>query len=114
MAGGTAADDLFGQFGNDVAETGRAGNDRLFGEQDDDTLDGGLGDDRLFGGGGNDILRGGAGADRLDGGAGVDLASYFTGTAGVAASLAAGTGSGGEAQGDTLIGIENLVRQPGQ
>jgi Ca2+-binding RTX toxin-like protein len=112
LTGTAAADDLFGEFGNDTL-SGAAGNDRLFGEQDDDTLEGGLGDDRLFGGGGNDILRGGAGAGRLDGGAGVDLASYFTGTAGVAVNLAAGTGSGGQAQGDTLIGIENLSGSQG-
>ncbi|MGL4960367.1 MAG: calcium-binding protein [Inquilinus sp.] len=112
VSGGAAADDLFGRFGNDVLD-GAAGSDRLFGEQDDDTLDGGLGDDRLFGGSGNDILRGGAGADRLDGGAGVDLASYFTGTTGVAVNLAVGTGGGGQAQGDTLAGIENLSGSQG-
>ncbi|MGO1078040.1 calcium-binding protein [Inquilinus sp. CA228] len=112
VTGAAGADDLFGQFGNDVL-SGAAGNDRLFGEQDGDTLDGGSGDDRLFGGGGNDILRGSTGVDRLDGGGGVDLASWFTGSAGVAVSLATGTGSGGDAQGDILTGIENLSGSQG-
>ncbi|WP_342241490.1 M10 family metallopeptidase C-terminal domain-containing protein [Inquilinus sp. OTU3971] len=62
----------------------------------------------LSGWGGDDVLRGGAGADRLDGGAGSDTASYYTGTVGVAINLSAGTGSGGDAQGDTLVGIENV------
>ena len=58
--------------------------------------------------GATDTLRGGAGADQLDGGAGIDTASYYTSAAGVTVDLAAGTGSGGDAAGDTLIGIENL------
>jgi len=48
------------------------------------------------------------GDDSLDGGAGNDLASYAGSTAGVTVELAAGTGSGGDAEGDTLANIENL------
>ncbi len=58
---------------------------------------------------GNDTLGGGAGADTLDGGAGTDTASYAASSSGVTVSLAAGTASGGDAQGDTLISIENLT-----
>ncbi|MBI1986286.1 MAG: FecR domain-containing protein, partial [Rhodospirillales bacterium] len=82
------------------------------------TIDGGAGDDIIFaragddvvlGGEGNDILDGGAGADVLDGGAGVDTASYAESLAGVIVNLASGQGFGGDAEGDTLINIENLT-----
>ncbi|MDP2699025.1 calcium-binding protein [Thalassospira sp.] len=88
---------------------GAAGDDLIEGGAQGDTLSGGLGDDQLIGGGGNDTLTGGAGADLLDGGAGIwDTASYDTDTAteGVVIDLVAGTGHGGEAQGDRLVGIE--------
>ncbi len=78
---------------------------------------GGAGDDEIFGDGsvnelsgraGDDTLRGGAEADVLDGGAGTDTATYDGSAAGVAVDLAAGTGTGGDAEGDTFAGIENL------
>ncbi|MGK9168005.1 hypothetical protein KXR53_16980, partial [Inquilinus limosus] len=87
--------------------------DEINGLGGDDVLNGLNGDDGLYGGDGNDVLRGGAGADYLDGGAGTDTASYFTGSAGVVVSLVAGTGSGGEAQGDMLVGIENVSGSQG-
>jgi hypothetical protein len=59
------------------------------------------GNDSIFGLGGNDYIVGGTGADALDGGSGSDTASYFTSTAGVIASLEAGEGVGGDAEGDT-------------
>ena len=55
------------------------------------------------------MLAGLAGADALDGGAGIDTASYAASSAGVSVSLMTGLGSGGDAQGDTLIRIENLT-----
>jgi Ca2+-binding RTX toxin-like protein len=67
------------------------------------------GNDSIFGLGGSDYIVGGTGADALDGGSGSDTASYFTSTAGVIASLDAGAGVGGDAQGDTYTSIENLV-----
>ena len=63
----------------------------------------------LIGNSGNNILAGGAGADTLDGDAGWDTASYATSSSGVTVSLMTGTGSGGDAQGDRLLNIENLV-----
>ncbi|OWJ65403.1 calcium-binding protein [Inquilinus limosus] len=87
---------------------GSQGNDTLIGGTDANTLDGGGGNDTLFGVDSNDVLRGGAGADHLDGGLDIDTASYFSGTTGVTVNLATGTGSGGDAQGDTLVSIENL------
>ena len=67
------------------------------------------GADTIYGLGGNDVISGLGGADHLDGGAGVDTASYATSALGVAVSLATGTGSGGDAEGDTLTSIENLT-----
>ena len=55
------------------------------------------------------ILQGGVGADALVGSAGVDTATYAASSAGVAVDLGAGSASGGDATGDTLTGIENLI-----
>jgi Ca2+-binding RTX toxin-like protein len=63
----------------------------------------------LNGGAGNDTLTGGAGADTLIGGAGSDTASYVTSGAAVTIDLLAGTGSGGDADGDAFSQIENIV-----
>ena len=74
-----------------------------------DTLWGGDGNDTLKGLGGNDTLHGGLGADALDGGGGSDTASYAGSNAGVNVSLQDETASGGHAEGDTLLGIENII-----
>ena len=55
------------------------------------------------------VLDGGTGADNLRGGAGRDTASYANAAAGVTVSLAAGTGTVGEAAGDVLTEIENVT-----
>ncbi|HEY8581035.1 MAG TPA: hypothetical protein VIL72_14185, partial [Beijerinckiaceae bacterium] len=73
-----------------------------------ETLVGASGDDRLVGGVGDDTLEGGAGADQLIGGADVDTAVYSRSSAGVVVDLSAGTGHGGEAEGDALTGVENV------
>ena len=66
-------------------------------------------DDTITGDAGNNLLRGGLGADMLDGGAGGgDVADYRESTAGVTVDLAAGTGLGGSAEGDTLVNIEQV------
>ena len=115
---GSANDDKFwgtdgvnvfwGRNGNDLLD-GRGGDDKLYGESGDDTLLGGAGNDLLDGGTGNDILVGGSGADVLIGGQGIDVADYSTSLAAVNVSLTTGTGVGGDAEGDTLSQIENLV-----
>ena len=71
------------------------------------------GDDTLIGGDENDTLIGGAGADSMEGGAGPDWVSYAGGTVGVTVDLAAGTGQGGDAEGDILSGIENVLGSDG-
>ena len=72
-------------------------------------LEGGPGDDSLQGFAGNDYLYGGPGADTLPGGAGSDSSYYGTSAAPVSVDLSASTASGGDAQGDVLSGIEDLL-----
>ena len=67
---------------------------------DNDTLDGGAG---------NDTLIGGTGADTLIGGSGIDTADYSTSANGVTVNLATNVNTGGDAQGDSLTGIENVT-----
>jgi Ca2+-binding RTX toxin-like protein len=86
-----------------------AGADRMLGSDGNDTIDGLSGDDILLGGFGNDSLVGGAGADQINGGAGTDTADYSASATGVVVDLTVGTGTGGDAQGDTLTGIENII-----
>lgn len=73
-----------------------------------DTIYGYGGNDTIYGLGGNDFIIGGLGADTINGGSGIDAAFYSDSATGVTVSLATGKGSGGTAQGDTLISIENL------
>ena len=85
-----------------------SGDDAVIGNSADNNLAGLLGDDTLVGGDGDDWLSGGSGADRLQGGAGQDWASYYWSDPGVRVNLGTGEAVGGEADGDTLYGIENL------
>ena len=73
-----------------------------------DFLTGGSGNDSISGGAGDgDNIVGGAGADTLDGGAGnSDTVDYRSSSAGVNVDLAAGTGTGGDAEGDVLSNFE--------
>ena len=84
------------------------GNDNIAGNYGDNKLFGGAGVDIIFGALGNDVLRGGSGADQLNGGEGVDRADYFGSDAGVSIDLSTGAASGGDAEGDILLDIENL------
>ncbi|WP_172839446.1 S8 family serine peptidase [Tateyamaria omphalii] len=110
--GGDGDDELRGGAGVDLL-IGGAGNDNIRGGNDDDTLRGQAGQDTLTGGNGVDFLRGGADADTLDGGADTDTAQYTTDTADLTINLGAGTGQGGDAQGDVLISIENIISGSG-
>ena len=80
--------------------TGSAYDDFLKGNDYANTLKGGLG---------KDFLRGDSGPDVLMGGSGIDTAVYQGGPVAVFVSLITGSGSGGDAKGDTLSGIENLL-----
>ncbi|WP_085748632.1 calcium-binding protein [Pseudomonas sp. R38(2017)] len=77
-----------------------------------DTLNGTSGDDEINGLGGNDVIIGSAGADKIDGGAAFDTVDYSASPAGVNVDIRPGTGlpgTGGDAQGDTLTGIEKVI-----
>ena len=117
LAGDGGVNELRGNDGDDRIEGG-AGNDRLEGELGDDTLVGEAGDDHLHGGAGADRLEGGegddraaggAGADTFAGGPGLDTLDYGASGAGVTVNLATGTGSGGDAEGDTFSGFEGVI-----
>jgi Ca2+-binding RTX toxin-like protein len=97
---GDAAGDQLTQIEN---ITGSDFADILGGDASANVLRGGLGDDALFGDGGADVL---------DGGAGSDTVNYVFSPIAVTVSLATGAGSAGDAAGDTLIGIENLIGTP--
>jgi Ca2+-binding RTX toxin-like protein len=122
--GGSASDDVL--FGSDGADTltGLAGHDVLAGGDGNDTLRGGDGDDTLEGGAGADILDGGSdrislGQAAVAGEAYGDTVRYVTSTASLVLDLAAGSLSGGHADGDTLVAVngvstlENVVGSDG-
>jgi len=117
LFGGADNDSLSGDLGNDTLQgddgddtlSGGDGVDSLLGGVGSDVLFGGVGTDALFGGDGNDTLSGGADADVLDGGSGFDVADYSASATGVTINLQTGLASGGDAQGDTLTGIEGVI-----
>ncbi|MGO1080554.1 calcium-binding protein [Inquilinus sp. CA228] len=65
--------------------------------------------DILTGGAANDSLVGAGGADQLNGGAGIDTARYELSPGAVTVDLAAGTGTGSDAQGDAYSSIEGAT-----
>ena len=105
---GSAADNLSGAGGNDSLK-GNGGNDTLWGGGGNDTFYGDAGNDYLYGQGGNDSLHGGGGADAFDGGDGFDWASFSGAGAAVTANLNTGTGTVGDASGDTYTNIEGFI-----
>jgi Ca2+-binding RTX toxin-like protein len=96
---GGGADSLTGSLDANDIQAG-LGNDTVFGLAGNDTIDGGAG---------NDLLFGGQGADSISGGTDNDTVSYVASAAGVNVDLQAGTGLNGDAAGDVLTGIENLI-----
>ncbi len=110
LTGDDAANQLVGMTGRDVLKGGK-GEDNLFG---------GEGADTLMAGEDNDNLSGGEGVDILEGGEGFDLAIYVGEEDGVSIDLSAAnadgyvTGSGGNAEGDRLKGIEAVAGSMGK
>ncbi|MCE6957695.1 M10 family metallopeptidase C-terminal domain-containing protein [Cereibacter sphaeroides] len=99
---GTSADNHF---------WGRGGGDYFNGRGGDDVLDGGNDGDILYGDAGNDTVIGGAGQDYLNGGEGIDTVVYAGSSAGVTVDLAAGTASGGDADGPVqIVGRGTAIR----
>lgn len=110
-------ENVIGGDGNDSI-TGNALNNRLLGFLGADTLKGAGGDDKLTGGDGkdtldggteNDLLDGGADADKLTGGTGIDTATYENSASAVTVNLATNVNKGGEAEGDKLFTVENVI-----
>lgn len=105
-----------------VTHPGTPGNDDLNGSDGDDVMVGGRGNDRsngqdgadaLKGGAGADLLIGGPGGDRLAGGLGDDGVSYTGSATAVTVNLFTGRGDGGDATGDLLRQVENVVGSNG-
>ena len=108
----------------DLELEGTAGADKLEGAGGEDTIKGGAGadflrgggaNDELFGEAGDDTLEGGPGADTLSGGfpnGGVDTITYARSAAAVRVNLDKATAEGGEADGDVLMHIENIIGSP--
>jgi Ca2+-binding RTX toxin-like protein len=132
LIGGAGADTLYGGAGVDTAsyETSAAGVavdltaawqggdasgdvlisiEDLVGSDFGDRLSGDAGSNRLAGNDGADILDGRGGADILDGGPGIDTVTYAGSGAGVDVDLTRAEQLGGDAAGDQLIAIENLI-----
>ena len=123
LHGGKGNDTLYGGDGNDVLK-GEMGDDALKGENGSDTLDGGPGADKLFGGKFDAETMTPGEDDQVDGKALVvsgvvaritagDTADYSKSDAGITIDLdkrvaGAAMGEGGDAEGDSLVGIENL------
>ncbi|WP_135448544.1 Hint domain-containing protein [Tabrizicola caldifontis] len=107
LYGGAGNDLLYGGTGNDRLYAG-PGTDTLYGDAGNDVLVAGPNGNFLFGGTGDDTLVSGAGADSLNGGQGMDFVDYSASGAGVTVDLAAGTGAGGHAAGDSLGGIDGI------
>ncbi len=122
IAGNDDRNRLKGELGNDIliglggSDTlaGGDGNDELHGGDMNDRLVGGNGDDQLFGGSGDDRFEPGDGADIIDGGDNEDSVSYSDSEASVIVSLTPADmpASGGHAEGDTYVNVENIEGSP--
>ena len=86
-----------------------SGNATVIGNSAGNVVESDSGNDSLSGGAGDDVLNGGTGTDTLNGGADTDTATYIDAGGAVSANLATGSGTLGEANGDTYISIENLI-----
>ena len=95
---GTASGDQFDSIEN---LTGSYHGDMLEGDEYVNTIKGLSGDD---------VLQGYGDADTIDGGDGIDTVIYGGSVLGVSVSLFNGVAHGGDAEGDTLISIENSAR----
>ncbi len=122
IEGGAGADTIVGLGGNDwvsyefaaapiainTAGTGWAGDatgDVVTGIEN---IRGSAFGDYLFGDDGANILRGDGGADVLYGAGNSDTIYYSTSNAAVRVDLSTNSASGGDAEGDTLVSVENV------
>ena len=103
--GGGSSSTFFVDFSVDEAAESPAPNTATEG---DDILVGTDQGESIAGLGGDDTIEGGGGADDLYGGAGFDTATYANSATGINIGVYR-TGSGGEAEGDTLDSIEAII-----
>ncbi|WP_243370405.1 calcium-binding protein [Microvirga solisilvae] len=74
-----------------------------------DGIEGTSGADKFYGNGADNFFIGGAGADTFYGGAGIDTISYQTATSAIRINIGYFETGIGDALGDTVQGIENIV-----
>lgn len=106
LQGGGGNDTLSGAGGHGTGSAVTIGFD-FFGEDGNDTLIGSLGGDRLEGDAGADDIDGG-GVDQNTTGIIGDVVGYTESPAGVNVDLAAGTATGGDANGDTFTAVNSV------
>ncbi|WP_374367190.1 hypothetical protein [Dongia sp.] len=108
---GTDDDDQLTGNGDANKLQGGAGDDILKGEGGNDTLTGGAGQNALSGGAGNDTLGGDEDVQEtaFDGGTGTDTLIVTSDGDDVVIDLAHGDIDGGNYDGSTVTGVENLV-----
>ena len=94
--------------GGDAAGDTISNCENITGSDYDDSLTGNASANGLQGGAGDDTLTGLAGGDTLDGDAGTDTVSYAGSSAAVTVTIN-GTTSGGDAAGDTISNLENVI-----
>ncbi|MBL1420887.1 MAG: calcium-binding protein [Alphaproteobacteria bacterium] len=133
LDGGAGADELRGGDGTDTADYSHSGDgvevyldgtagtggdaegdtlltiENVIGSMHDDIITGDANRNYIQGLDGDDVLDGGLGADILDGGEGIDTVDYSHSGDGVEVYLDGTAGSGGDAEGDTLLTIENVI-----
>ena len=94
---------------NDNIIQGSSGRDWITSGAGQDEIRAGAGNDIISAGADDDFIEAGAGADMITGGSGIDTLSYETSSSGVEINLATGRGSAGDADGDVVEYVENLV-----
>ncbi|MBL6664523.1 MAG: M10 family metallopeptidase C-terminal domain-containing protein [Rickettsiales bacterium] len=106
--GGEGNDEVYSGIGEDKINGGD-GDDNLYGGEGDDVIDGGSGTNNLFGEAGNDVFITGEGSDIIDGGLGSDTVSYVNSLEAVNIDLSTNEISGGDADNDSIVNIENVI-----
>ena len=113
LIGGAGADQLVGGAGTDYASYANGAavtlNFKTGVHSGDAAGDSFSGIEGYVGSGGNDTFVSGSEAALLNGGAGTDTVDYSTSAAAVTVNLSGGTGSGGDAQGDSYANIERVI-----